>query len=427
MSVEKSDILFINQVKIMKVKFNYCVGAAALAAFGMFGCSEDEKPTVTPGEDVQARYIIASTPTTSEGVADYLLTAEDLSSGTISTVGNGIEQDGTYRYYVTNNNKFFSLLYGQGNPGAVTTYQLDENGALQKLSDFQSETVQVFAPVNDDILMMKIPRSGAEDASWYQLDTDLLQIKANGLTNIVDVASNGERAHFTWLTQVGEKVYAPYMSIKGCCNDTFGTSYPDSAWVAVYDYPSMNLEKVIKDNRISYIGRYFTNGLVEVENGDAYAFSSAVATSNGVATSTSPSAFVRIKAGETEFDQDYYFNVEDVADGYHVTNQTYLGLGNFVVFMHNEKGAYTTGKRLGILNVYDETFTWVSGTPAVEEITNVTTNNYSLMDGKTAFIGFTTTEGSYVYQVDAQSATASRGLKVEGGTITAISRLAVAE
>lgn len=280
----------------MRTRLNTWLGASALAAFTLMGCTNDE--TDGPVGNVSERFVIASTPTASDGVADYLLTAESLTSGTISTVGSGIEQDGTYRYYTTINNKFFSLLYGQGNPGAVTTYELNSQGQLTKLSDFQAETVQAFAEVDDDLLMMKIPRSGAEDATWYQMDTDLLQITNDGLTNIVDVANNGERAHFTWLTQVGDKVFAPYMSIKGCCDDTFGTNYPDSAWIAVYDYPSMELEKVIKDDRTSYIGRYFTEGLTVVENGDIYAFSSGVATTNGEAASSLPSAFLRINAGD---------------------------------------------------------------------------------------------------------------------------------
>ncbi|QDH81347.1 DUF4374 domain-containing protein [Echinicola soli] len=410
----------------MRTKLNSWLGAAVLAALTLTGCTNDGGPE-RPAGNVSERFVIASTPTASDAVADYLLTAESLTSGTISTVGNGIEQDGTYRYYITINNKFFSLLYGQGNPGAVTTYQLNSQGQLAKLSDFQAETVQAFAEIDNDLLMMKIPRSGAEDATWYQMDTDLLQITNDGLTNIVDVANNGERAHFTWLTQVGDKVFAPYMSIKGCCDDNFGTNNPDSAWVAVYNYPSMELEKVIKDNRISYIGRYFTEGLTEVENGDVYAFSSGVATTNGEASSTLPSAFVRIQAGETEFDQSYYFNIEEVADGYHVTDKTYLGDGKFAVNMHHEKGTDATGSRLGIVNVYEESFKWVTGTPAPESVLRVTTNNYSLMDGNTAYIGFTTAEGSWVYEVDAETATATQGLKVEGGTITAISKLDVAE
>src|SRR5690606_1091723 len=120
----------------MKTNTTNLLAWIALAATVQFSCSDENDP-INEGPDADARYIIASTPMASDGVADYLLTAEDLTQGTISTVGNGIEQDGTYRYYVTHNNRFFSMLYGQGNAGAVTTYELNPTGHLTKVSDFQ--------------------------------------------------------------------------------------------------------------------------------------------------------------------------------------------------------------------------------------------------------------------------------------------------
>lgn len=281
----------------MKTNRNYLLACMVAMVISLISCEttpNEEEPPVATGEN---RYIIASTPMASDGVADYLLTAESLTEGTVSTLGNGVEQDGTYRYYVTHNNKFFSMLYGQGNPGAVTTYELDVNGSLVKKSDFQSETVQAFGPMNDDIVMVKISRGDEPMASWYRLDTEQLQIVDDGQWNQEEIANNGERAFFSWVTQVGDKLFAPYFSIKACCNDTFGTSYPDSAYIAVFDYPSMELNTVIKDNRTSFIGRYFLSGLEVDELGDAYAFSSSIATSNGEMTSTLPSAITRIKKG----------------------------------------------------------------------------------------------------------------------------------
>ncbi|WP_449440634.1 DUF4374 domain-containing protein [Pedobacter steynii] len=65
------------------------------------------------------------TPVASTGVGPItFVTSSSLDTGKVSILGNGVEQDGTYRYYVTSNNKFFSMLYGQGNPGAVTTYNI---------------------------------------------------------------------------------------------------------------------------------------------------------------------------------------------------------------------------------------------------------------------------------------------------------------
>ena len=405
----------------MNIKSNTLLLGMA-AAILLASCSKDDRKPDNPGN-----FIIAVTPAATTGVADYLLTASSLDTGVISTAGQGTEQDGTYRYYVTHNDKFFSLLYGQGNPGAVTTYNIVD-GKLNKLSNFQTETVQAFAPVNDDLLLMKISRNITNPfASWYRINTNTLQIESEGKVSTSAPSGNGELAHFSWIKQVGNKVFAPYFSIKACCGASFETAYPDSAWIAVYSYPDMQLEKVIKDNRTSFIGRYFVDGLGVVENGDVYAFSASVAVTDGKISSTKPSAVVKIPAGTTEFDQSYFFNIEQTSGGYNITNWFYVGQNKFIVLVNSkaEKGQYSTGKRLAIINVVDKSFKLVSGMPAVDDINSLTSmNNYSPKDGRYGYIGVNLKSGvGYVYKIDANSATATQGLRVDGGTITAVHHL----
>jgi hypothetical protein len=407
----------------MKTNITKAFIALAFAAV-VASCSKKNDTEVAndPGN-----YILAVTPAASTAVADYLLTASSLDTGRVSILGNGTEQDGTYRYYVTANNKFFSMLYGQGNPGAVTTYNI-QNGKLNKLSNFVTETVQAFAPVNDDILMLKIPRAIANPlANFYRVSTNSMQIIGEGTVNTQTILNNGESAFFSWIKQVGNKVYAPFFSIKACCGAAFGTAYPDNAWIAVYSYPDMKLEKVITDNRTSFIGRYFTDGLAVVENGDTYAFSSSVAVSTGTTlNSTKPSAITRLKSGVTEFDQTYLFNFETKSNGYVITNWTYVGANNFVANVSKKaaRGAYTVGNELAIVNVIDQSVKLVTGMPDPADINSITSNNYSPADGKTAYYGLNLKNGeSYVYKVDASTAVATRGLKVEGGVITAIQNI----
>ncbi|CAM4047004.1 protein of unknown function [Pedobacter westerhofensis] len=408
------------------MKTNITKAFLALAFAAVFAsCSKNSDSEAVANDP--GNYILAVTPVASTAVADYLLTASDLDKGTVSILGNGIEQDGTYRYYVTANNKFFSMLYGQGNPGAVTTYNIT-NGKLTKLSNFASETVQAFAPVNDDILMLKIPRAITNPlANFYRVNTTSMLIVGEGTVNTQTILGNGESAFFSWIKQVGTKVYAPFFSIKACCGAAFGTAFPDQAWIAVYSYPGMQLEKVITDNRTSFIGRYFTDGLAVVENGDTYAFSSSVATSNGtILNSTKPSAITRLKSGVTEFDQTYLFNFETKSNGYVITNWTYVGANNFVanVSKKADRGAYTVGNELAIVNVADQSVKMVTGMPLPSEIASITSNNYSPKDGKTAYYGVNLKTGaSYVYKIDASTAVATQGLKVEGGSLTAIQNI----
>ncbi len=405
----------------MNIKSNtllFGIAAATLLA----SCNKSDRKPDNPGN-----FIIAVTPAASTGVADYLLTASSLDTGRISTAGQGVEQDGTYRYYVTHNNKFFSLLYGQGNPGAVTTYNILD-GKLNKLSNFQTETVQAFAPVNDDLLLVKISRNITNPfANWYRVNTNTLQIESEGKVSTTAPSNNGELAFFSWVKQVGNKVFAPYFSIKACCGAAFETDYPDSAWVAVYSYPDMQLEKVIKDNRTSFLGRYFVDGLGETENGDIYAFSASVATNNGQLSSTKPSAVVKIPANTTDFDQSYFFDIEAASGGYSISDWFYVGRNKFIVLLNTkaEKGAYASGKTVGVINVVDKTFRKITGIPAVADINSITSlNNYSPQDGRYGYVGVNLGSGvGYIYKIDADNATATQGLRVDGGTITAIEHL----
>ncbi len=401
---------------------------AGMMAF--MACKKDNNPSPTPDPNNpdKGRFVIAALPITGTSQADYLLTAPTLDSGTLSTTGNGLEQDGTYRYYTTSGNLFFSMLYGQGNPGAVTIYKIDPGSlALTKLSDFQSETVQAFAPADNDILLVKAARNADNPVShWYQVSTDSLVIRGEGQFNSLELADNGELAHFSWIQQVGNKIFAPYFCIKGTTDGGWTTDYPDSAWIAVFSYPDMELEKVIRDNRTSSIGLYFQNGLTVVDNGDVYAFSpsNTVGKSGGeqIFNATRPSAITRIKAGTTEFDQTYLFDVEAVSGGSYITSWDYAG-NDYVVATFNSKdrrSQWQDANRLAVINLVTQEFKWVTGVPEASLISGFSTTNYSPKNGE-SYIGITTTDNkSTVYKINTATATAARGIEVDGGIITAI-------
>lgn len=412
---------------------NFHKSILLFSSIGLFTISSCQKKTTdTPdgGQVGKGRYIIAVYPTAAgnEGVADYLLTSETLMDGSITTIGNGVEQDGTYRYYTTSGNKFFSMLYGQGNPGAVTVYNLDSKGALNKLTNFQSETVQAFAPVENDILMIKESRNYNSPISrWFRVSTESLTIVGEGQYNAVELASNGELAHVSWIKQVGNKVFKPYFCIKATDDGGWTTSYPDSSWIAVYSYPDMQLEKVIRDNRTSSIGLYFMDGLALTENGDVYAFSPANTMgqqgTEEVPNGTKPSAVVRINAGTTEFDQNYFYNIEEASNGYYIGGWLYVGNGKAIATMQKKSNGsqWGGGNYFAVIDLVSKQFTWVNGING-DSIADggISSTNYTTNDG-IGYFGVTLSNGeSYVYKLDANTATATRGLKVEGGQITAI-------
>jgi len=398
---------------------------AAVCAVGLSSCSKDSDSSPNGEASLDTRntkYIITAT-TGAAGIADYVLTADNLTTGSITTAGNGIEQDGSYRYYITTQNRFFSLLYGQGNPGAVTTYALSAEGKIVKTSNFQAETVQVFAPVDKDVVTIKVPRSGASISYMYRIDAEKSLVVGEAQQDTKLLTTKGERAHYTWATQVGDKVFMPFMSIKGDGVDNFGTQFPDSTWVAVYSYPALKLEKVIRDGRTSYLGAYFTNGLFQDEKGDAYGFSGAIATSNGAGISTKPSAVIKINKGTTEFDQSYFFNLQTKSGGYKIASSAYIGNGKVLVQMYGNVGLATGAAKLAVVDVYAQTFTWVTGQPQIITSTTVGRYNVTNDDATAIFIGINSPDGNFVYSINGTTGVATKGLEVKGGSITVVSKL----
>ncbi|MFN8416379.1 MAG: DUF4374 domain-containing protein [Cytophagaceae bacterium] len=374
----------------------------------------------------KGNYIVVATPggTMSEG-ADYVMAAPSLDGGSISTTGNGIEQDG-YRYFVFHKNKAFSLLYGQGNPGAVTAYKLNADGAVEQHSNLQTESVHVFGTADDDIVLIKVPRSATDSiASIYRVNADNPSIVATHTIDLNTLAGNGERAYFTGAFQVGHKLFVPYMCIKAKTGQVFHTNFTDSTWIAVFSYPGLELEKVIKDNRTSYIGYYFAqNGVQEIENGDVYAFSNAVISGTGVVASTKPSAVVRIPSGTTEFDS-YFWNIETASGGHHLYREDYIGNGKFLLQMYtDENSTSSTKNKYAIADVVNKQFTWVTGLPAASDILHISRLPHVASDKQTVSVGITTAaDGPYVYRINASTAVATRGLKVEAGVITTLGEL----
>jgi hypothetical protein len=398
----------------------------------MFLFASCDKNNETPDPDVHGnfQYVVVATPegTFSEG-ADYLLQTDKLTEGSITTVGAGIEQDG-YRYYAFHKNKVFSFLYGQGNPGAVTTYALNENGALKYLSNLQTETVQVFGVYGDELVLIKCPRSFASvNAGIYRINAINPQIIATNYVDVAQLAGNGEMAHFTGVFQVDNKIYAPYMCIK---DNYFRTDFTDSVWIAVFSYPDMTLEKVIKDSRTSYIGHYFAlRGIAQVENGDVYTFSSAPTghVEQGIVPSTKPSAALRIKKGTSEFDQNYFFNIQEKSGGYHLHKAFYLSGTKFLLTIHanrEQTPQYGDSNELkfAIVDVETQSFTWITGLPEPEQLVHVSRLPYVEEDGKTVAVGITVAnEYPHIYTIDVATAKATKGLEVISGCITSIGKL----
>lgn len=391
-----------------------------------------EEPPVEqpPAEEPRDSVFILTTKAGLFG-KDVIVSHSTLDEGTVSPVGAGIEQSGE-RTYFTHNDMLFSFKFGFAGAGDVIAYKANADKKLEKVTELQTETMHTYGAVGDDILMIKNSWQPAEDyMQWYRFDTKKLEIVASGEINTKELAglSTNEMAFFTDVKQVGNKVFMPYWSIQSGQN--FRSSNPDQSYMAVFSYPDMKLEKVIKDTRTGSIGIYFRSSMEVDEHGDLYAIGTKLGPDMaGNHSSKTPVAIMKIKNGTTEYDKTYFFNITAASEGHYIYQKLYLGKGNFLLIMATQPNTYGTtsgAMKYAIANVYDASFKWVTGGP--ESIFRATeySNNYSPRDGKTGYIGFNTgfnTPG-VVYKFDAETATAAPALGIEAAGITAINMLYV--
>lgn len=407
-----------------------------------YACSKsDPTPTVEPPTEETPKdsmYVLTGRKSVLAG-ADILFTSSSLDSGVLITEKTGVEQDGATRNYVVNGNYFMSLLFAQSSPGPITTYQINADKKLESLGTFQTETMTAYGNVGNEVLLFKNAWQPEEEyTQWYRLDPKTRQIVGSGEINAYKLAGNGGKAFFTDVKKVGDKIFAPFWSIES--GKTFKQAYPDSTWVAVYSYPEMKLEKVIRDGRTGSIGAYFTSGMDIDENGDTYVFGTKLGYDNANKYSTvTPVAVMKIKKGTTDYDKSYFLNLSNASGGQYVYKKTYMGKGYFLLTMVPQPYVYATifygalvygGIKFAVVNVYDGSFKWVTGTPDNKAIQSTTgQENYSDLKGS-AYVGVYYTEGSVgkstVYKIDGASAVATAGLTTDGkAAITGVYKVPV--
>lgn len=95
--------------------------ATAMVGLTLTACSDDEKGngsgTVGKGE-----YVIASSVTASGNTTNVLVTSETLNGGMVSTINNGLVNDGATQWVFYKDQYLYGLTYNQGNAGTTRSF-----------------------------------------------------------------------------------------------------------------------------------------------------------------------------------------------------------------------------------------------------------------------------------------------------------------
>lgn len=107
-----------------------------VTAFLSVSCSDDETISNSPSSpsDATSKYVIAATVTGSNGNVPVLLTASTLDHGTISALGNGLQNDGASQWVFYKDQYLYALNYNQGNNATTRSYILNTKGELEARS-----------------------------------------------------------------------------------------------------------------------------------------------------------------------------------------------------------------------------------------------------------------------------------------------------
>lgn len=353
-------------------------GIAALMTCGMTftACSDDETEdnggaggTEGTGSDV-ASYVLAGTVNSNGSQVADILTAESLTEGSITAIGNGFETDyassATWLFY--RDKYLYRLAYNQGQAGTTAAFGLDANGKVKARSnEYNIMNFTAYGIYGDKIIASATGTTDKTDAAGnkaYGINFSIIDVENETVSTKTITAENflgnGEYVMLGGLLEANGKIYSavvplgcsPYGVAAGAvlpgnedlvatesggqgggsyeAGTLSGTQYPNNCYVAIFDDDTFEKYTIVQTDKMSWAAGRMRAAYYQMvwaaDNGDIYVFSPSVAKlqSDPRQRTTHPSSIMRIKKGATTFDEAYgVFNIEEAAeaaDGGNVSN-----------------------------------------------------------------------------------------------------------
>lgn len=461
---------------------------AALIAVSLAACSDSDDNVAdipadnpdTPGVTVgKEAFALATSLPDGEQTANVLLTSQSLTEGSVSAINNGLVNDGATEWVFYGDKYLYALTYNQGNAGTTRSYVLNSDGQMKARSaEYKVTRFTSFGKFGDYILsastgdglseyadangnlpkMFLLTYLDVENETATQSDS---KKKDNFMSE--NFLGNGEYAMLSGFLESGGKLYSAAIGmglsaygsgidggkyilpgnedlvkqesggsgggsyVKG---ELSGTQYPNECWVAIFDNEQLDGKRLIKTDKISYAcGRYrsqYYQSIWAADNGDIYVFSPSYAktVTDPRQQTTLDAGVVRIKAGATEFDPNYYYSIEAQSGGKSFLRCWHAGGNYFLLRMYDRPFSQTgyVATELAVFNGDTGKLTFVSGLPATDKITDFGKMPY--VEGGYIYMPVMTSDDyPAIYKIDPATATATKGLSVEVSTVTAVGKI----
>lgn len=444
--------------------------------FVTIACSQENHPE--NNLPVGGNYVLATQGQFSNTTTHALVTATSLEAGSVG-MENGLVNDGASYWIFHSNQYLYGLTYNQGNAGITRSYIMDDENHLQaRPAEYAIRRFTTYGLYNQYILTTSTGDGPVESADAYgylpktflvsYLDVEKETYTTNdtqdqryrsenflGNGEFVTLAGFQERdgklfsaAVPMGLSQYGVKadngkwVRPGYEDLIKTESGGSGsgaykegelqwTQYPDECWIAIFTDETLQERKLIKTDRLSYAcGRnksQYYQMIWADELGDIYVFSPSYAKymSDSRQQTTHPAGVMRIRKGTEEFDPNYYYNLEELAEGRSFLRTWPVGDSKFLMLMYSEalEPAKTmTANQLAIFDASTGTLTPVTGLPSPDSISGFGNTPYA--EGNCAYIAVTTTNDyPAIYVINTQDATATKGLSIEATQVNGLGKL----
>lgn len=459
--------------------FNFI--ATTLSMSVLVACSSnDDSNTIEPPAAEKKPYVIAASVTMSNNSTTVLLNTSSLENGVVSPVNQGLVTDAASYWVFHDTDYLYALAYNDGSAGLTRSFVMNKDYQPEaRPAEYAINRFTSYGIYKNNIITTS---TGNSDASWADengytpkiflisyLDTEAETYQSNEADKKYlseNFLGNGEYVTLAGLQQRGNKLFSAAVPmglsqygtkdgngkwIKAGNEDLVKkeaggsnsssykkdelqwTQYPDECWIAIFDDATLTNKKLIKTNKISYAcGRnksQYYQMIWATESGDIYALSPSYAKTmaDPRQQTTLPAGVVRIKAGEEDFDDTYYVNIEELSEGCSFMRSWYIGGNHFLLQMYDKPftlgGKAPSALSLAIFNVVDKTLKKVSGLP--EDMSAFGKTPY--MEDGFAYMPITYAEGSgkypAIFKIDPTTAVATKGATVQVTSIDGIGML----
>ena len=366
----------------------------------------------------------------------FALYVSNLESGEVSISSNFEELPETGYFWSFGQNTAVGLAYKGQNPGIGVSYKRNAD-KLQKITDFQVPSRFTTYGFFDKYFVVNVGgqtlagqqingkdrNDGAtfifHNVSDYKVAT---QTTIGTLEITKDLGKNNkEIASFSGILDRGNGEFLSSMIYSernqprpGSGSTTAAITKLDSIWVAAFD-KNMNLKRIYKSDKLGYSsGRFrsqYISQLGKADNGDVYVFSG-----HFEKNSTKPAGALLIKKDATDFDKDYFFNIDALSGGYPFRSVFHITGAKFLIEFYNDKNIQTNSPaaKYAIVDAAAQKLTWVTGLPDPANITSTVGVIAMGYKGKCYLPVAEKNNDAAIYVIDPTTAQAKKGLVVKG-------------